>query len=219
MPSLILGDAASEKFQEALETPECCGFVKVKKRWGWKKQFFVLKEGFVFCLSKQNAKRPIAILNVKKCEVSRYAKRKKQCTLPSPMLKLLVAKSVDCWSKWSNRVYTLKFANEDDRVKWESIFERYHRGELLIPPPREPEESSSQDEETPTIPPIVEEENPEPIKLHKCLICADRFAGIVFTPCGHFVVCFECSLELMQRELNCPCCRQQIENIVRVYGP
>jgi len=46
-----------------------------------------------------------------------------------------------------------------------------------------------------------------------CIICVDRDRSIVFTPCGHFCCCVECSGSFDE----CPICRGQIQHKQKLY--
>ena len=48
-----------------------------------------------------------------------------------------------------------------------------------------------------------------------CKICTEREANILFLPCGHLFVCKYCTTSLN----NCPICRFEINQIVKVYFP
>ena len=50
-----------------------------------------------------------------------------------------------------------------------------------------------------------------------CLICMDKARNCVLRPCNHMISCFECSLILFNRSDSCPICRQQIQEILKVY--
>ncbi|GKU86658.1 hypothetical protein SLEP1_g1155 [Rubroshorea leprosula] len=46
-----------------------------------------------------------------------------------------------------------------------------------------------------------------------CVICLELKCNSVFVQCGHMCCCLSCSLPLT----NCPLCRKQIEQVVKVY--
>jgi hypothetical protein len=46
-----------------------------------------------------------------------------------------------------------------------------------------------------------------------CKICYDNDANIVFLPCGHLVVCEDCSSSIRE----CPVCRRSIQGILKAY--
>ncbi|XP_055887551.1 death-associated inhibitor of apoptosis 2-like isoform X1 [Biomphalaria glabrata] len=46
-----------------------------------------------------------------------------------------------------------------------------------------------------------------------CKVCLENEIAMVFLPCGHFVCCFNCSLQIK----TCPVCRTAIKGVVRAY--
>lgn len=56
-------------------------------------------------------------------------------------------------------------------------------------------------------------------EARKCIICEDREIEIVCSPCGHFVMCFQCSDSMVQHGVNnCPVCRKVVSNRTRVFS-
>ncbi|XP_064643432.1 baculoviral IAP repeat-containing protein 3-like [Lineus longissimus] len=56
-------------------------------------------------------------------------------------------------------------------------------------------------------------ENRELKERMMCKICFDMEANVVFLPCGHLVVCEQCS----RRVRECPLCRRPISGVVKTY--
>lgn len=54
-------------------------------------------------------------------------------------------------------------------------------------------------------------QNPE------CAICLDRLRDCVLAPCHHLILCSACAHLLYSRHDFCPVCRQQIQDVIRVY--
>ena len=49
---------------------------------------------------------------------------------------------------------------------------------------------------------------------HTCIICMDApRSGVAFLPCGHAVVCPDCSRLVMASNALCPMCREPIQQI------
>ena len=55
------------------------------------------------------------------------------------------------------------------------------------------------------------------IKPDKCKICYINKSNIATKPCGHVVMCKECSDKLELYEYKCPLCRQYILDTLKVY--
>uniref|UniRef100_A0A8C5PK55 RING-type E3 ubiquitin transferase n=1 Tax=Leptobrachium leishanense TaxID=445787 RepID=A0A8C5PK55_9ANUR len=78
------------------------------------------------------------------------------------------------------------------------------------PEQRDPEVQHHKDPE----PPLNTEEQLRQLKDERmCKVCMDKDASIVFVPCGHLVVCTDCSLNLR----DCPICRAAIRGFVRAF--
>jgi len=65
----------------------------------------------------------------------------------------------------------------------------------------------SPEEEIPSAPPVELTEDNE------CTICMDAVRNVVFLPCGHVCSCSKCAAKLAQ----CPICRAQIDQKVRIF--
>ncbi|KAH9525609.1 Baculoviral IAP repeat-containing protein 7-B [Bulinus truncatus] len=65
------------------------------------------------------------------------------------------------------------------------------------------EENSSKNSEVST-------EKKEVTDRTLCKICLEKEISMVFLPCGHFVCCYDCSLQLK----NCPVCRNVIKGVM-----
>lgn len=50
----------------------------------------------------------------------------------------------------------------------------------------------------------------------RCIICLDKACVVVLLPCGHLVLCDECS-EKTAPEVKCPMCRGTVQSKARVY--
>jgi len=46
-----------------------------------------------------------------------------------------------------------------------------------------------------------------------CKICMDEPMNVVFLPCGHYICCVNCALNVV----NCPNCREKIRATVKTY--
>ncbi|CAI9103379.1 OLC1v1001845C1 [Oldenlandia corymbosa var. corymbosa] len=54
------------------------------------------------------------------------------------------------------------------------------------------------------------------IPIHRrCIMCLNRVAGVLFIPCGHQVICIQCRERIVD---ECPCCKEHIQEKVRVFG-
>lgn len=47
--------------------------------------------------------------------------------------------------------------------------------------------------------------------LHKCIVCYENQAAVVFIPCGHFNTCGHCAIQMT----SCPTCRAKITDLIR----
>ncbi|XP_022757534.1 MND1-interacting protein 1-like isoform X2 [Durio zibethinus] len=53
----------------------------------------------------------------------------------------------------------------------------------------------------------------------ECIICSKDEVSIVFLPCAHQVLCFNCNESYGKKgKATCPCCRVRIEQRIRVFG-
>ena len=56
-----------------------------------------------------------------------------------------------------------------------------------------------------------------------CLVCFDAQREVAILPCGHVVVCQECSDRLLEEDRNiwptCPYCRGDRDDTIDVYIP
>jgi hypothetical protein len=52
-----------------------------------------------------------------------------------------------------------------------------------------------------------------------CIVCANRKVATIIVPCGHSKLCVTCSRELVLTHKNtkCPCCRQKITQIIKIF--
>lgn len=50
-----------------------------------------------------------------------------------------------------------------------------------------------------------------------CAICMDLIRNSVLRPCNHMITCFECSMLLLNRQDNCPVCRNRIEDVIKIF--
>lgn len=56
-----------------------------------------------------------------------------------------------------------------------------------------------------------------PANEGKCVICTDSAVDSVLYQCGHMCTCYVCSLNLKQKNHNCPVCRAPILDVLRTY--
>lgn len=56
-----------------------------------------------------------------------------------------------------------------------------------------------------------------PLEGGKCVICTEQESDTVFYECGHICACYLCSMNLKQKNHNCPVCRAPIKDILRTY--
>ena len=56
-----------------------------------------------------------------------------------------------------------------------------------------------------------------PTNEGSCLICTEAQVDTVFYACGHMCACYLCSMNLKQKNHNCPVCRAPIKDIIRTY--
>lgn len=80
--------------------------------------------------------------------------------------------------------------------------------------PKEPSENS----DTMTFS-LAEEDNPEYLDNHKCIICEDKGVSVIYMPCGHAKLCDECSKDYLakQEQKLCPTCRQEIKETFKIF--
>ena len=50
-----------------------------------------------------------------------------------------------------------------------------------------------------------------------CAICMDQSRNSVLRPCNHMITCYECSMLLLNRQDNCPVCREKIEEVIKIF--
>ena len=50
-----------------------------------------------------------------------------------------------------------------------------------------------------------------------CAICMDKSRNSVLRPCNHMIICYECSMLLLNRQDNCPVCRVRIEEVIKIF--
>ncbi len=50
-----------------------------------------------------------------------------------------------------------------------------------------------------------------------CAICMDTPRNSVLRPCNHMITCYNCSTLLLNRQDNCPICRDKIEDIIKIF--
>ena len=89
-----------------------------------------------------------------------------------------------------------------NRRRWRT--RRLKRWTPPPPPELSPEEIRSRG--------LLEKEIEELLDDDKCKICLSDTMSIVLQPCGHFLLCFQCSLKFT----NCPVCRGKIHKIISV---
>lgn len=53
--------------------------------------------------------------------------------------------------------------------------------------------------------------------LDNCIICSDADICTVLIPCGHMMMCGICSMAIYKDKKECPKCRSEIINIVKVF--
>lgn len=51
-----------------------------------------------------------------------------------------------------------------------------------------------------------------------CVICWDAPAEGACVPCGHLAGCMDCLSELKAKNSGCPLCREQIQQVVKIYA-
>lgn len=52
-----------------------------------------------------------------------------------------------------------------------------------------------------------------------CTICVEKLRNSILMPCNHLIACFDCSTILKTRQDPCPVCRQDINEVMRIYIP
>lgn len=50
-----------------------------------------------------------------------------------------------------------------------------------------------------------------------CAICMDITRNSVLRPCNHMITCYKCSMLLLNRQDNCPVCREKIEDVIKIF--
>lgn len=65
--------------------------------------------------------------------------------------------------------------------------------------------------------PVVERSEGEEtdVRFRPCAVCLGRRPELVLYPCGHFGLCEECNVALLNR--MCPVCREHIELTVKIF--
>jgi len=51
-----------------------------------------------------------------------------------------------------------------------------------------------------------------------CVICLERSKSMACVPCGHYVLCKECSSEIISNSGICPICRRHIVQFIQIYS-
>ncbi|XP_077975242.1 E3 ubiquitin-protein ligase NEURL1B-like [Styela clava] len=84
--------------------------------------------------------------------------------------------------------------------------------------PKEIETTTSKDEEKQTTDTSGKEKQSTDTSDKECVICCDAFVNTVMYSCGHACLCYECGqVILSRRNPNCPICRADVKDIIRVY--
>jgi hypothetical protein len=50
-----------------------------------------------------------------------------------------------------------------------------------------------------------------------CAICMDKPRNSVLRPCAHCITCYDCSMLLLNRQDNCPVCREKIDEVIKIF--
>ncbi|CAN8324469.1 unnamed protein product [Cochlearia groenlandica] len=68
---------------------------------------------------------------------------------------------------------------------------------------------------------IEEEEEEEDGSIHYplgvCVICVDASSDAACVPCGHVAGCISCLKEIKEKEMGCPVCRANIDQVIKLY--
>ena len=51
----------------------------------------------------------------------------------------------------------------------------------------------------------------------ECIVCMDAENTHSFVPCGHKCVCEACANTVMATRGECPKCRAEVDNVMRIY--
>mmetsp|Transcript_54154 Transcript_54154/g.86103 ORF Transcript_54154/g.86103 Transcript_54154/m.86103 type:complete len:122 (+) Transcript_54154:59-424(+) len=58
-----------------------------------------------------------------------------------------------------------------------------------------------------------------------CIVCKKAAANTMCLPCGHLLICFQCSLRYVRADasglhsnVRCPCCKKEVESFQRVVS-
>jgi hypothetical protein len=85
-------------------------------------------------------------------------------------------------------------------------------------PPPPPPTKINQHDKTKAVP-IIEDEIEEDVK-NPCTICLDKPRIYASVPCGHLSLCESCGKDdgLAKIKNSCPCCRENITGLLRIYN-
>ena len=50
-----------------------------------------------------------------------------------------------------------------------------------------------------------------------CVVCMDRHRSAYLEPCGHGVLCSDCSVQIVKTKALCPICKQSIQNVKPLF--
>eukprot|EP01116_Phalansterium_solitarium_P001631 TRINITY_DN11443_c0_g1_i1.p1 TRINITY_DN11443_c0_g1~~TRINITY_DN11443_c0_g1_i1.p1 ORF type:complete len:366 (+),score=86.08 TRINITY_DN11443_c0_g1_i1:138-1235(+) len=109
---LTLSKEATEKYKEAVESPDHAGFLekKTSKGKGWLLRWFFLKDGHIFYCTKEKGK-PNGIINLHNAIVESDESWPFSFTI-------LAVKSISGSKKWNGRTYLLAGKSQEDRDGW-----------------------------------------------------------------------------------------------------
>ncbi|KNH08889.1 Zinc finger - RING-type [Perkinsela sp. CCAP 1560/4] len=60
-------------------------------------------------------------------------------------------------------------------------------------------------------------------RVGSCIICMSNFRDTILVPCGHFVICGDCAVELLRSAENrytavsCPICKKYVHHVYHVF--
>jgi len=50
-----------------------------------------------------------------------------------------------------------------------------------------------------------------------CVLCLNERRSYLFNPCNHLCTCEKCAIDLMNKNSECPICRNPIQSFTKVY--
>lgn len=127
----------------------------------------------------------------------------------------------------------LETMNEPDRINYAyggvrapRIYPRFQRNRRRYGSRRVEHAENKDDEYHPVIshvktknniPKTLKEMKDEKTEEDACVVCMENKRVVALLPCGHKYTCASCTLQLYEDGSQCPNCRKEFTDVLRVY--